>query len=330
MAMHRWACSLGRAGGAGMRRHCSSTALAPHLARLRSQPQPLLRRLAALDHIHCEYSQLEDEYLARQRALQVELRTKMAVLFAARQGVVSGEASATAAQIKGSELKPLILESQIEAVDSSNGLPQFWPMAMRQCSALELESGEHVCTSRDWQILDYLKEISVRHWSPPPEDPEQAGLADDEEQEADTEVDDSEELGFALEFRFAPNEFLDHEVPPTLYCYAQGEVSLTCPPVWRQDANPTVVLKRKKVKRKGKPAEIVSSPQPTHSFFRLFNEPSIEDDQASDAAGLVSVSELHEQLVLPIAEELMPNATIYYMRALLESDDNEPTESAAS
>ena len=193
-----------------------------------------------------------------------------------------------------------------------------------------------ILTEADWAVLAHLENVTMQTWMPPAEEWESDLVDEIGASTADEEpLDEEQSVGFSLHFHFAPNEFLEVD-ELALYCYATGEVAETTPPLWREGHDVTVRTRTKKIKRKGKGTERVSVAKPVDSFFRIFEAPDDEERiEAAADAGLAPVEVLQEALVMPIKEDLVPHASAYYIRALLDGfysaeDEREAEEGATA
>jgi len=238
----------------------------------------------------------------------MELRGRTRALMERRQSIVAGLSEPGDADIAASTLLtdvPTAAEAEAGAAAAS-GVPGFWVAAMRECDSLETEDGP-LCTERDWRVLEHLSEIRMADWEPPAEEGDDAFDADEP----------ADGLGFSLHFTFEPNPFLEPGCTElALFCHHDGEVARVAEPVWQSGADPTTVGKKKKIKRKGGPSEVVAVQRPTHSFFRLFALPDF--DEEGDENGPPTAAELQSHLVLLLAEDLIPNATGYYLRSFAD------------
>jgi len=196
------------------------------------------------------------------------------------------------------------------------------------------EGTKKLINEKDEQVLEHLIEVKLERWQP-------AAFHEFEANEASKRLREKLEQegvdfkaavpdeGFQISFIFAPNAYLDHSVIPKLKCYNTGEVAETEMPEWINGYNPTLRARRKKVKRKGKPAEIVTETKPRDSFFRIFQMPSPEDEDEAAEHLIAPISQLHEQVILPLAEHVITNAAGYYLQTLTQEDFPSLEETAA-
>ena len=269
----------------GARRLCSNRPDDDDMADGEIHPV-MLRRVAALDALHCQQTAVEEEHLRQLRKLEEALIENSGSIQRRRHEIVSGVAEPTDEEVTASQIveAPPVPPG---APEVPAGVPRFWEMAMRNCDSLQpmtlddaidddYSDGEQaepvIITEADWSVLAHLENVTVQTWEPPPEEWESelgelgGGSVVDDLAEEEV-IDEEQSVGFSLHFRFAPNDFLEGD-ELALYCYTTGEVAETTPPVWRDGRDVTVRMRTKKIKRKGRDAERVSVAKPVDSFFR--------------------------------------------------------------
>jgi len=307
-----------------VRRLCTVSADAPSLGQL-TVPTSVKRRIAALQTLGNRYVQMELEYQERQRALEAEMRAKMLEILDRRRTIVSGTSEPEEAELVDSELD---VPPAAAIDDEVRGVPGFWGRAMVMCEALRLEVDQSGCRQSiisqvDFKVQQHLEDLEIVPWQSPPErdvTAPHAWMAEGAGAET--------EMGFALLFRFGDNPYMaEGGGDCSLYCHSTGEVVRAMAPSWRNGMDPRFMLRTKKIKRKDKPVERVTSLKEANSFFRIFDQATDEEIvearaigeslHSEDASKLVySTALLQDQLVIPLAEEFIPHASIYYVRSL--------------
>lgn len=303
----------------------------------------LRRRVASLEALHAKFEQLEEEHTERQLQLELEFAESSHALYRRRQDIVAGGDEPTDEEVRGSVyFSEIVSDDEPAAGDGADppGVPLFWPTAMRMCPSLSDIEGFAI-SDADWAVFQHLTELSIEPWDAPPEAAVGGEMFEMMQQLQEASGEQGMPLsssmamdapGFALRFKFSPNEFLEGD-EMVLYCNGNCEVLDLTAPVWREGADPTVRLVTKKVKKRGQPTVKQLVPKPAESFFRIFAIPNSDEMDFDDEGEpvhrpgeLLPVAGLQEELLFRLREDLVPRAGMYYISALnggsLDDDDD--------
>lgn len=304
-------------------------------------PLPVRRRVAGLAALHTQFEKVEEAHLEKLRALEISFDADLKDIFRRRAEFVSGAAEPDDEEVRAAPFYDDLggaLEgggSEATAAESPVGVPLFWPIAMRYCGSLHDIEGFEI-SEKDWAVLEHLEEVRSEPWEPTAEMSaemsaqmrEQMGEAGEDQQEL---VDLYEsDPGYVLHFRFAEGNPHLESNELSLYCYGHGEVADATLPTWKAGQDVTRRLRVKKMKKKRGGVEKQQVSKPVDSFFRIFAVPASEFEADADgweggapsggaeqgADGLLSVSDLQDELVARIKEDLVPRAALYYINAL--------------
>jgi hypothetical protein len=190
----------------------------------------MMRRLAAVDGLQSSYSALENEMLKKQRLLDEELKAKAKVLFERRQAIVAGTSEPTEEEVAACD--PELFSGREDeppgGMEGARGIPGFWKGVLMGAD-LRVD-GEEVFSSKDWAILESLEEIRLEKWTPVGDEYDEPMRveAGNGAELSDGIPDDGTGEGFALIFRFGPNEFFDSKQKGAteigVYCNEMGDV----------------------------------------------------------------------------------------------------------
>ena len=170
------------------------------------------------------------------------------------------------------------------------GLPNFW------LQVLENSDLEYMIEDHDVAVLRHLTDVKCRL---------------------------SEEMGFAIDFYFSPNEFFENSIltfgfkeecemdpdnPHSIsvqVCQCYGtEIK------WKEGKNVTLVTKTFRSTKTGKYTKEVRR---VESFFDLFDAPALEDEpSAEQKEDYENTLETYYEIGKHILDDLIPSAVLYY------------------
>jgi len=268
-----------------------------------SLPKPVRRRIAALQDLQEEHSELEEEYRKERAALEAKYRELYAPFYEKRRGIVTGEVEPPPKEKEEGEE-----EAEEEAGgEDVKGVPNFWLYVLRNH-----EVTEEQITEKDEEALKHLVDIKWEHF----------------------EGEDTK--GFKLFFHFEPNPFFDNDVLTKTYTmideddpileHAEGtEIK------WKQGKNLTVKIMKKKAKKGKAAGKTLTKSEPCESFFNFFSPPKIPEDgeelEEEEMEQLQEVMEADYEIGSVIKEKLIPHAVHWFTGEALqmeeEDDDDE-------
>lgn len=159
---------------------------------IESLPAPVLKRVTGLKGVQKEHSKLEAEFQEEVLQLEKKYFEKFTPLYQKRSQIVNGTAEPTEAEVEAGkddedEDDTPAAQSEGQASETVNGIPEFWLTAMKnQVSLAEM------ITEKDEEALRSLTDVRMEYLDKP---------------------------GFRLIFEFADNEFFSNKLITKTYFY---------------------------------------------------------------------------------------------------------------
>lgn len=316
-------------------------------------PQCVKNRLNALKNIQVECAKLEGKFYEEAHQLEMKYSELFKPLYEKRTTIVNAQYEPTAEETKWEEPgekdeaedgeekdKPEEEEKSeaknneekseeeklIEGVklvnmdENTKGIPEFWLTAMKNVELLE-----DMIQEQDEDILKHLTDVRLI-------------FTGKNEQNTEEET----EMGFVLEFIFAPNDyFTNNALTKTYKMKSEPDeddpfsfegpdiVSCTgCKIDWKKGKNVTQKQVKKKQKHKGRgQTRVVTKTVQNDSFFNFFDPPEVpedEDDLDEDTENLLAAD---FEIGHFFRERLIPKAVLFYTGEAIEGDsDDEDSE----
>lgn len=270
-------------------------------------PLPIRRRLFALDKLQGKRSSIEAQF--RRDVMQVERKyhSLFEPLNKRRSYIVSGASEPLPEELEGFQ------DSGVEEVRDNDapgdipvGIPAFWLTCLLRHPDLE-----SLITEDDVKALEHLQDIRYDY------------------------LDDN--LGFKLEFHFAPNEYFSNKMLCKEYHLTEAENGA---PIydhavgtsidWKAGKNlcfKTIV--RSQRHRSNNTTRTVKREEKTESFFHFFSPPTLQQEQGQDHDEEGKVTELEEQMQFDyelgelFKEQIIPNALGWFTGLALEDWESE-------
>ena len=316
---------------------------------IESLPKAVQRRIKALKNIQVSCMNLEAEFYKDVHALECKYAEKSKALYEKRDSVINGEYEPTEEECEwksddedddddekdenseqnlSNELKEKasLDENKVDTdtiPEDVRGIPEFWLTAMKNVDHIAEMIQEH-----DEPILKTLTGIDLKFI--------------DEEKTSDESSDEPKEgnMGFTLEFHFAPNAYFNNSVLTKTYqlscevdkdapfAFEGPEITSTsgCTIDWKKGKNVTIKVIKKKQKHKGKgQAKYVNKTVKNDSFFNFFAPPEVPEDGEMDEE-TEQLLEVDFEIGHFFRERLVPKAVLFFTGEAMDDEFDEEEE----
>ncbi|XP_065070800.1 nucleosome assembly protein 1-like 1 [Rhopilema esculentum] len=323
---------------------------------IESLPASVKRRVNALKNIQVEYAHIEGKFYKEVHALEMKYAEVFKPLYDKRKSIVAGEYEPTdeeaiwvdpsgededeekaeeekkdddntkvkenksEAEKLAEELKEKVDLDEDKKEEDVKGINEFWLTAMKNVELLSEMIQPH-----DEPILGHLTDIKLIF----------SGKEDAGEEEAD------DELGFAIEFHFSPNEYFSNSVLTKSYkvqCHPSKEDPFSfegteitgctgCSIDWKKGKNVTQKTIKKKQKHKGRgQTRTITKTVKNDSFFNFFAPPEVDDEEEEMEEDMEALLAADFELGHFFRERLIPRAILYFTGEAIDEDDDDDFE----
>jgi len=323
---------------------------------IESLPEPVKKRVNYLKNLQVEYVNIEGKFYQEVHALEAKYSGLFKPIYEKRKAVIAGEYEPTEEEAKwvepgedeeeedekeeeegekeeqketddkkdDSEDKKPESEKKEDATEGEEkkddedykGIREFWLTAMKN-----VETIGSMIEPNDEPILSDLTEIKLLFSA----------------SKSEEESSDDDEMGFALEFHFSPNDYFTNSVLTKSYkiqCEPDTDdpfsfegteiVGCTgCSIDWKAGKNVTEKIVKKKQKHKGKgQTRVVTKTVKNDSFFNFFDPPKVteEEDVDEDTEALLTAD---FEIGHFFRERLIPKAVLFFTGEAIEDDDDD-------
>ena len=252
----------------------------------------LKKKLVAIKKLVCERMKLENDFKKEHNQLEAKYEKLYEPIYEKRKNIIQGITKPNIEEIKDklSELKISVEDAKKE---NENGIPEFWSKCLENSPDIE------PLNDKDKEILKKLIDLKC----------------------------ESQENGnFTLIFTFEPNDyFTDTQLKKEFIVDEDSEIKeiKSTEIDWKSDdKNPTIEIKKKKMKnKKTKEIKTVTKRETVPSFFGTFknmtkkedDKNKKDDDDEEEEEDEEMTIEEHYDMGLQFKEEIIPYAIEYYL-----------------
>ena len=268
------------------------------------QDNNLKKKLVAIKKLVVERLNLENEYKKEHNALEYKYEQMYKPIYEKRKLIIDGTETPKVEEIKD-QLERVGLKPEQVGEMKEKGIPNFWEKAISNSHDID------VVTEKDKKILQKLKDVSC----------------------------ETKENGdFTLTFTFEENEFFTPNVLTKEFIldkeFEISEIKST-KIEWKSDeVNPTIELKKKKMKnKKTKEIKTTVKREEVESFFTGFKDykkseekKEEEEEEEEDEGGDSDNIEAQYDFGLTFKDEIIPFAIEYYLGVVEDEDEEEESE----
>lgn len=313
---------------------------------IESLPECVKRRLNALKNIQVECAKLEGKFYEEAHLLEMKYAELFKPLYEKRNLIVNSEYEPNEEEAKwvepgedeeetkaeeGEEKQEKSEEEKTEEEkiaddvlkklnmdENTKGIPEFWLSAMKNVELLS-----DMIQEQDEDILKHLTDVKLIFTGKKDDNPE-----------------DESEMGFVLEFLFAPNDYFTNTALTKIYKMKSEPdeddpfsfegpdiVSCTgCKIDWIKGKNVTLKQVKKKQKHKGRgQTRVVTKTVQNDSFFNFFDPPEVpenldEDDMDEETEAILAAD---FEIGHFFRERLIPKAVLFYTGEAIEDDSDD-------
>lgn len=294
---------------------------------IESLPKAVKRRLKALKKLQLDIFNIEAKFYEEVHSLECKYTSQYKPLFDKRQDIVNAVHEPTDSECEwpsdeeeeeekdeNKDSKILEIEDnpdtkkddkeseKKDADENTKGVPEFWLTIFKNVEHLASMLQEH-----DEPVLKSLLDIRVTY-SPP------------------------ENMGFTLEFVFAPNEYFNNTSltkeyimnskptaeRPLVYDGPEITKCIGCTIDWKKGKNLTIKNVKQK-KGKGANKKVVTKTVKAESFFNFFSPPEVKEGEEEDEETesiLLNDYEIGQLL----QSSIIPKAVLYFTGEALDDD----------
>lgn len=309
---------------------------------IESLPECIKKRLNALKNIQVECAKLEGKFYEEAHLLEMKYAELFKPLYEKRKLIVNAEYEPTEEEAKWVEPGENEEENEAEEVEekqeksedekteeekiaddvlkklnmdeNTKGIPEFWLSAMKNVELLA-----DMIQDQDEDILKHLTDIKLIF----------TGKKDDES-----------EMGFVLEFLFAPNDYFTNTALTKTYKMKsepdeddpfsfEGPDIVSCSGCkidWKKGMNVTQKQVKKKQKHKGRgQTRVVTKTVQNDSFFNFFDPPEVpeilDDGDMDEETEAILAADF--EIGHFFRERLIPKAVLFYTGEAIEDDSDD-------
>ena len=252
----------------------------------------LKKKLVAIKKLVCERMKLENDFKKEHNQLEAKYEKLYEPIYEKRKNIIQGITKPNIEEIKD-KLSELKISEEDAKKENENGIPEFWSKCLENCPDIE------PLNDKDKEILKKLIDIKC----------------------------ESQENGnFTLIFTFEPNDyFTDTQLKKEFIVDEDSEIKeiKSTEIDWKSDdKNPTIEIKKKKMKnKKTKEIKTVTKRETVPSFFGTFknmtkkedDKNKKDDDDEEEEEDEEMTIEEHYDMGLQFKEEIIPYAIEYYL-----------------
>ncbi len=252
----------------------------------------LKKKLVAIKKLVCERMKLENDFKKEHNQLEAKYEKLYEPIYEKRKNIIQGITKPNIEEIKD-KLSELKISEEDAKKENENGIPEFWSKCLENSPDIE------PLNDKDKEILKKLIDIKC----------------------------ESQENGnFTLIFTFEPNDyFTDTQLKKEFIVDEDSEIKeiKSTEIDWKSDdKNPTIEIKKKKMKnKKTKEIKTVTKRETVPSFFGTFknmtkkedDKNKKDDDDEEEEEDEEMTIEEHYDMGLQFKEEIIPYAIEYYL-----------------
>lgn len=309
---------------------------------IESLPKPVRNRINALKNLQVECAKIEGKFYEEAHELEMKYAQLFKPLYEKRNQVINALYEPTEEECRfvdptaaddeeedeedESKKEKMVngdekvadgvadqMDEKLKLDEDAKGIPSFWLTAMNNVDTIQDMIQEH-----DQDILKHLTDIQLSFTS---------------------KLNGDENMGFILQFIFAPNEYFTNttltktyvmksepeETDPFSFDGPDIVACTGCEIEWNKGKNVTEKVVKKKQKHKGKgQTRIVSKTVKNDSFFNFFNPPEVtaEDEEDMDD-DLQALLESDFEIGHFFREQLIPKAVLFFTGEAIEEDSDD-------